>query len=180
MGGLLCLPKSAHLFSQQVTPEPAMCKYWQLFQEPGEQQWPRRTKINALNELMHYRERRWRVGRGIPGRLIEELSMGRHVYRASGVWLCPAWGTQSQKEAIYTSAGMHLQDIQSSAKRSKLDIQCDPLLLMYVCTPMKHNRKAHSKLLTLPRTDALHSYRQSEAHFYTHMHTHRRYSRGNG
>ena len=30
-----------------------------------------------------------------------------------------------------------------------------PLLLMYVCTPMKPNRKAHSKLLTLPRTNAL-------------------------
>lgn len=30
-----------------------------------------------------------------------------------------------------------------------------PLLLMYECTPMKHNRKAHGKLLTLPRTNAL-------------------------
>lgn len=30
-----------------------------------------------------------------------------------------------------------------------------PLVLMYVCTPMKPNRKAQSQLLTLPRTNAL-------------------------
>ena len=38
------------------------------------------------------------------------------------------WGGGWGKEAIYTSAGMHLQDIQSSAKRSKLDIQHDPTI----------------------------------------------------
>lgn len=118
--------------------------------------------------------------RGISGRLKAELSMGRCVYRASGVWLCvpcfrnPKVNTQwclteQREEGILGSCGAgdggkRLSILQQECI-SKIynQVQKDPnwiysmipLLLMYVCTPMKPNRKAHSKLLTLPRTNAL-------------------------